>query len=150
MGDSVPEDTVPNFSAETRSRTRVSRRTDSHRQRRSPGWSGLGPRHSSCLWFQVLGVEAYPLLPDMQGDRCNLARQRQARPLRADSLGQQRRVELPERTGLVGGDDRRTVEQIFQIVIMVGVEPANGHLFVGPLQPSFDIAIVGTAVGLDA
>src|SRR5260221_1123321 len=29
-----------------------------HRQRRSPAWSGLGPRHSSCLWFQMLSVEA--------------------------------------------------------------------------------------------
>jgi hypothetical protein len=35
-----PRRTVPNFTVETRSRTRVSRRTDGHRQRRSPRWSG--------------------------------------------------------------------------------------------------------------
>ena len=44
-------------------------------RRRSPGWSGLGRRHSSCLWFQIVGVEAHSLLPDVQGDRRNLARQ---------------------------------------------------------------------------
>src|ERR1700720_4289045 len=69
-----PRHTAPNLSAETRSRTRVSREPDGHRQRRSPGWSGLAQRHSSCLWFQILGVETYPLLPDMQSDRRNLTR----------------------------------------------------------------------------
>ena len=44
------------YSAETRSRTKVSREPTGHRQRRSPGWSGLDPRHSSCLWFQMIGV----------------------------------------------------------------------------------------------
>src|SRR6202043_1401801 len=37
-----PRHAAPNFSAETRSRTRVSREPDGHRQRRSPGWSELG------------------------------------------------------------------------------------------------------------
>ena len=80
----------------------------------------------------IVGLETYPLLPDMQGNRCNLARQRQTRHLRPDALGQQRRVELSERTGLVGSDDRRTFEDMFQIVIVVGVEPANGDLLRGP------------------
>ena len=48
-------------------------RTRRHRQRRSPGWSGLDQRHSSCLWFQILGVEAYSLLPDNQYDGGNLS-----------------------------------------------------------------------------
>src|ERR1700723_297241 len=67
-----PKHAAPNLSAETRSRTRVSREPDGHRQRRSPGWSGLDRRHSSCLWFQMLGVEAHSLLPDDQYDRGNL------------------------------------------------------------------------------
>jgi hypothetical protein len=54
----------PNLSAETRSRTRVSREPHGHRQRRSPGWSGFDQRHSSCLWFQILGVEVGSFLPD--------------------------------------------------------------------------------------
>ncbi len=42
-----------------------------HRQRKSPGWSGLRQRHSSCLWFQMLGVEAHSLLPHNQHDGGN-------------------------------------------------------------------------------
>ena len=42
--------------------------------------------------------------------------------------------------------DRCTLEQILQIVIMVGVEPANGDLLVRPSELSFDMAIVGAAV----
>ena len=44
-----PRRTVPNLPAETRSRTRVSRRTDSHRQRKSPRWSGsIGDTQAAC------------------------------------------------------------------------------------------------------
>src|ERR1700746_3014062 len=68
-----PRHTAPNFPVETRSRTRVSREPKSHRQRKSPGWSGLDPRHSSCLWFQMLGVEAHSSLPDDQYDGSNLS-----------------------------------------------------------------------------
>jgi hypothetical protein len=67
-----PRHAAPNLSAETRSRTRVSREPDGHRQRRSPGWSGLGQRHSSCLWFQMLGVEAHSSLPHDPHDGGNL------------------------------------------------------------------------------
>jgi hypothetical protein len=74
--------TAPNFSAETRSRTRVSREPDGHRQRKSLGWSGFGQRHSSCLWFQMLGVEAHSSLPHDQHDGGNLPSQGQTRHLR--------------------------------------------------------------------
>jgi hypothetical protein len=80
--------TAPNFTAETRSRTRVSGETDGHRQRKSPGWSGFGQRHSSCLWLQMLGVEAHILLPHDQHDRGNLSGQGQTRHLRPEALGQ--------------------------------------------------------------
>jgi len=43
------------------------------------GWSGLGQRHSSCLWFQMLGVEAHSSLPHDQNDRGNLSCQSQSR-----------------------------------------------------------------------
>ena len=42
------------------------------RQRRSPGWSGFDQKHSSCLWFQMLGVEARSSLPHDQHDGGNL------------------------------------------------------------------------------
>src|SRR5215469_17752536 len=57
-----PRHTAPNKPAETRSRTKVSREPTDRRQRRSPAWSGFDRRHSSCLWFQMIGVEAHPFL----------------------------------------------------------------------------------------
>src|SRR2546423_1742175 len=69
-----PRHTAPNLPAETRSRTRVSREPDGHRQRKSPAWSGLDQRHSNCLWFQILRVEAYSFLPHDQHNRGNLSR----------------------------------------------------------------------------
>ena len=63
----------------------------------------IGSRHSSCLWFQMLGVEAHSFLPDQQGDGRHLARQRQARDFRPDPLGQQGIVKLFERARLRSG-----------------------------------------------
>jgi len=112
-----------------------------------PRWSGLDQRHSSCLWFQILGVETGSFLPEVQGDRRNLARQRQTGHLWTDALGQQGSIELLKRTRLVGSDDGRTLEQIFQIVIMIGVEPANRDLFVRPVELSFYVTIVHRCCG---
>ena len=103
-------------------------------------WSGLDQRHSSCLWFQMLGVEAHSSLPHDQYDRGNLPRQGQARHLRPHALGQQSRVELLERTGFAGSHDRRTLKQILQIVIAVSVESANRDLLLRSLQLSVDTA----------
>ena len=55
---------------------------------RSPGWSGLDQRHSSCLWFQMLGVEAHPFLPYDQYDGGNLSGQSQTCHLRPHAFGQ--------------------------------------------------------------
>jgi hypothetical protein len=77
---------------------RVSREPDGHRQRKSPGWSGLDQRHLSCLWFQMLGAEAHPFLPFDQYDGGNLPRQGQACHLRSHAFGHQSRVEFLERT----------------------------------------------------
>src|ERR1700676_4349119 len=104
-----PRHAAPNLSAETRSRTRVSREPDGHRQKKSRD-GRTGPKHSSCLWFQKLGVEAHSSLPYDQYDRGNFPSQGQARHLRPHPLGQQGRVELLQRTGLGRGDDRRTLE----------------------------------------
>ena len=126
-----PKHAAPNLSAETRSRTRVSREPDGHRQRRSPGWSGLDQRHSSCLWFQILGVEAHSFLPYDQYDRGNLSRQGQACHLRSHAFGHQGRVELLERTRFDGSDGGGALKQVLQIVIAVAVESANRNLLLG-------------------
>src|ERR1700730_11697644 len=64
--------------------------TTTGRVRRWDGFRG----HSSCLWFQMFGVEAHSFLPDNQCDGCNLPRQSQTRHLRTDPLGHQRSVKL--------------------------------------------------------
>ena len=96
-----------NFSVETRSRTRVSQ---------VPGKPppGLNPRdgtelweHSSCLWFQISGVEAYSFLPDDQGDRGDFACQGQPRHLRLYSFADQSSVKLLQRPRLGSGDCSR-------------------------------------------
>ena len=56
--------------------------------REDPGCGGLGQRHSSCLWFQMLAVEAHSSLPHDQYDGGNLPGQGQTRHLRPDALGQ--------------------------------------------------------------
>ena len=105
-----PRHAAPNYTAETRSRTRVSREPNGHRQRNSQRWSGLDQRHSSCLWFQMLGVERHSSLPHDQHDGGNLPGQGQTRHLRPHPLAQQGRVELLQRTGFGRGDDRCTLE----------------------------------------
>src|SRR5882762_10296850 len=97
------------------------------------GWSGLGPRHSSCLWFQMLGVEAHSSLPHDQNDRGNLPGQSQTRHFRPHALSQQLRIKLREGTGLGRGDDRRSLENIFQIVVVIAVQPTNLDLLLLPL-----------------
>src|SRR6267378_1416231 len=54
----------------------------------------LCQRRSSCLLFQIVGVETYLLLPDDQRDRGNLPRQGQARHCGLPSLSQQSLVEI--------------------------------------------------------
>src|SRR5258708_10598955 len=89
--------------------------------RKIPGWSGRAQRHSSCLWFQMLGVKAHSSLPHDQNDGGNLPGQGQPRHFRPHALGQQLRIELREGTGFGRGDDRRSLEKIFQIVIVISV-----------------------------
>src|SRR5580700_5751688 len=145
-----PKHAAPNLSAETRSRTRVSREPDGHHQRNPQRWSGLDQRHSSCLWFQMLGVEAHSSLPHHQHDGGNLPRQGQTCHLRPDALAQQSCVELLERTRFARGHDGRAFEQILQIVIAVSVQSANRDQFLRPLQLPVDTTMISAAVCLDA
>src|SRR5580658_8092686 len=89
---------------------RLKNSTD-HRPENFQGWDGP-VRHSSCLWFQMLGVERDSFLPDEQSDRGDFARQRQPRHLRPDALGYQSRVEFLERARLGSGDDGYALEVV--------------------------------------
>jgi hypothetical protein len=96
---------APNLPAETRSRTRVSREPHGHRQRNPRRWSGSAQKHSNCLWFQMLGVEAHSSLPHDQNDRGNLPGQGQTRHFLSHALSQQFPIELREGAGLGRRDD---------------------------------------------
>jgi len=109
------------------------------------GWSGLAQRHSSCLWFQIFGVEAHSSLPYGPHNRGRLSRQGQARHLRSHPLGQQSCVKFLERTRFDPSDGRGTLKQVLQIVIAVSIESANRYLLPGSLQPSLDFTVIGTA-----
>src|ERR1700732_1190291 len=54
----------------------------------------LCQRRSSCLWFQIVGVETYLLLPDDQRDRGNLPCQGETSHRGLPSLSQQSLVEI--------------------------------------------------------
>jgi len=107
-------------------------------------------RHSSCLWFQMFGVEVYSFLPDDQRDRRDLACQGEPRHLWLDPLGDQSLVKLLERTRLGSGQGRGTLEQILEIVIVIAIQPANRDRLLRASQLSFDIPVLGTAVRLDS
>src|SRR6516165_8351905 len=73
----------------------------------------LRQRRSSCLlWFQIVGVETYLLLPHDQGDRGNLPRQSQACHRRLPSLGEQIVVEIAQWSSGGAGSHRRTLKNV--------------------------------------
>ena len=107
----------------------------------SQGGNGRVRDHSSCLWLQILGVERGSFLPNGQRDRGNLPRQSETRHLRPDPFGEQSLVELPERTLPDGGLDRRALEQIFEMVIVTGIELAHRYRPLRSFQPPLDIPV---------
>ncbi len=61
------------WTIDTFPRNRASQESDGHLRERFPGMERtLSQRRSSCLLFQMIGVETYILLPDDQRDRGNL------------------------------------------------------------------------------
>src|SRR6202166_3360315 len=98
----------------------------------NPGWTLT--RRSSCLLFQMFGVETNSFLPNDQSDSRDLARQGETRHRWLHPFGHQSGVEIMKRSGDGSGPGRGSLEDIFQIVIVVGVEPANGQEFLGAFQ----------------
>ena len=95
---------------------------------------GFSTRRSSCLLFQMFGVETHSFLPDEQSDRGDLARQGQTRHRWFHPFGNESRVELVEGPIDTSGPNGCTLEDIFQIVVMIFVEPADGYDFLGALE----------------
>ena len=98
----------------------------------------------------MLGVEADSFLPNDQRNRSDLPRQGQARHLWPHPFGNQSSVKLLERPGLGGGDDGCALENVFEIVIVIAVEPAQRYLLLRGLQLPIDTTVIGAAVRLDS
>src|SRR5229473_415898 len=105
---------------DTSPRNRASQEPDGHRQEGSPGMERtLSQRRSSCLWFQIVGVETNLLLPDDQRDRGNLSRQGQARHRGLPPLGEQSFIEIAHWSSSGAGSHGRSFENIFEVVVVV-------------------------------
>src|SRR5580704_7920842 len=109
---------------------------------------GFSTERSSCLLFQMFGVEAHSFLPNQQSDRGDFPCQRETRHRWLQPLGHERSVEVLERPGDSGGPRGRTLKDIFQIVIMVLVESADGEEFLGALDLAFHETVLPTDAGL--
>jgi len=94
----------------------------------------LYQKRSSCLWFQLGGVETYLLLPDDQSDRSNLPRQGETRHRWSSSFGKQGLVKITQGTSRGAGPHGRTFENIFEVVVMVFIQATQRHRFLGSLE----------------
>ena len=116
----------PNALMDTHPRTKASEEPNEPSPEMNPAKDGSRPRRSSCLLFQMFCVETYSFLPNQQSDGRDLARQGEPRHRAASSpRATQACVEVLERSRGRGGSRRCTLEDIFQIVIVVAVEPAD-------------------------
>src|ERR1700726_2553242 len=95
----------------------------------------------------MFGVETDSFLPDDQSDGRDLARQGETRHRWLHPSRYESGVELLERSGNGSGPRRGTLEDIFQIMIVVGVEPPNGHEFLGAFQPALYDSVFSTRGG---
>ena len=107
-------------------------------------WNRLCARRSSCLLFQLLCVETCSFLPKDQSDRRDLARQRETSHRRFHPFGKQSGVEILKGSRRGTGQGGRTLEDIFQIMVMVGVETTDGQQSVGTLELAMQETVLGT------
>src|SRR5579862_7675435 len=96
----------------------------------------------------MFGVETHSSLPNDQSDGRDLARQGETRHRGLHPSGYQTGVELLKRSSDGSSPGRGTLEDIFQIVIVVGVEPANGQDFLGAFQPAVHDSVLPARGGL--
>src|ERR1700730_546594 len=96
----------------------------------------------------MFGVEIRSFLPDNQRDRCNLPRQGETSHRWFRPLGEQRLVEIVERSRGDAGHGGRTLENILEIVVMILVESTKLLRFLGSSQLPVDVAVLRTVVRL--
>src|SRR5438046_4746449 len=99
-------------------------------------------RRSSCLLFQMFGVEIYSFLPDDQRDRGNLPGQGETSHRRLRPLGQQSLVESVERSSGDAGHGGGTLEDFLEIVVMILIQSTKLLRFPGTLQLPVHVAVL--------
>ena len=109
----------------------------------------LCQRRSSCL-FQIFGVEIDSFLPDDQGGHGNLSRQGETSHRWPPPFGKQGLVKIAHRPGRGAGPHGRTLEDIFEIVVVVIIQPTELRWFLRSLQLSFGIAVLRAVVCLQS
>jgi hypothetical protein len=95
----------------------------------------------------MFGVEMNSFLPNQQSDGRDLACQGEPRQMRLHASGDAGLVTVLQRSSGSSRSRRRTLEDIFQIVIMVDVEPADGQDLLGAFELASDEAVFPTGVG---
>src|SRR5215467_10077128 len=105
-------------------------------------------RRSSCLLFQMFSVETYSFLPNQQSDGSDLACQRKSRHRGFYSSRQTRFIEILERSGCRRSQGGRSFEDVFQIMVMVAVQSADGQGLFGSFELASYETILTTGVGL--
>jgi hypothetical protein len=74
----------------------------------------------------MFSVETHSFLPNEQSDGCDFACQSEARHRWFHSSDKASFVEILERSACSGSPGGRSLEDIFQIMVMVEVESADG------------------------
>ena len=95
----------------------------------------------------MFGVEAHSFLPNEQSDGRDLARQGKACHRWFHSSGNAGLVEILQRPLCDSGSRRSALEDVFQIVVMVDVEAADGQDLFGAFELTTDEAIFPAGVG---
>src|SRR5260370_17603572 len=103
---------------------------------------------SSCLVFQMFGVEIYSLRRDDRRDRGNLPGQGETSHRRLRPLGQQSLVESVERSSGDAGHGGCTLEDFLEIVVMILIQSTKLLRFPGTLQLPVHLPVFGTVVRL--
>ena len=94
----------------------------------------------------MFGVETNSFLPNEQSGGSDLTCQGETRQMRLHASGDAGLVKVLERSHGRGGSRRCTLEDIFQIVIMVDVEPADGQDLLGTFELTSDEAVFTAGV----
>jgi hypothetical protein len=79
-------------------------------------------RCSSCLRSQLIGVETVSFLPDGQSNSRDFAGQREPSHLRLHAFAQQSRTEILERPRTTSSVGRRTLEDLFHLMIVIFIQ----------------------------